>query len=62
VSLLGPIVSSFQALAGRLKFTARRHKFNKDALFGDEGAHAYSTHTLPALSLAWVPERKGNNL
>ena len=31
-SLLGPVVPSFRALSGRLKFTVRRHKFNKDCL------------------------------
>ena len=31
-SLLGPAVPSFPALSGRLKFTVRRHKFNKDSL------------------------------
>ena len=31
-SLLGPVVPSFRALSGRLKFTIRRHKFNKDLL------------------------------
>ena len=31
-SLLGPVDPSFRALSGRLKFTARRHKFNKDFL------------------------------
>ena len=30
--LLGPVVPSFRALSGRLKFTVRRHKFNKDSL------------------------------
>jgi len=30
-SLLGPVVPSFRALSGRLKFTVRRHKFNKDS-------------------------------
>ena len=29
--LLGPVVPSFQALPGRLKFTVRHHKFNKDS-------------------------------
>ena len=28
--LLGPADPSFRALFGRLKFTVRRHKFNKD--------------------------------
>ena len=28
-SLLGPVDPSFRALSGRLKFTVRRHKFNK---------------------------------
>ena len=27
--LLGPVVPAFRALSGRLKFTVRRHKFNK---------------------------------
>ena len=31
-SPLGPVDPSFGALAGRLKFTVRRHKFNKDSL------------------------------
>ena len=31
-SRLGPVDPSFRALFGRLKFTVRRHKFNKDAL------------------------------
>jgi len=31
-SLLGPVVPSFRALSGRLDFTVRRHKFNKDSL------------------------------
>ena len=31
-SLLGPADPSFQALAGRLKLTVRRHKFNEDSL------------------------------
>ena len=30
--LLGPVDPSFRALSGRLKFTVRRHKFNKDFL------------------------------
>ena len=30
--LLGPVDPSFRALSGRLKFTVRRHKFNKDSL------------------------------
>ena len=29
---LGPVDPSFRALSGRLKFTVRRHKFNKDSL------------------------------
>jgi len=31
-SLLGPVDPSFRALSGRLKLTARRHKFNTDSL------------------------------
>ena len=31
-SLLGHVHTSFRALSGRLIFTARRHKFNKDPL------------------------------
>ena len=31
-SLLGPVDPSFRALSGRLKFTVRPHKFNKDPL------------------------------
>ena len=29
---LGPVDPSFRALSGRLKFTVRRHEFNKDSL------------------------------
>ena len=29
----GPVDPSFRALSGRLKFTVRRHKFNKDSSF-----------------------------
>ena len=31
-SPLGPVNPSFRALSGRLKFTVRRHKFNKDSI------------------------------
>ena len=31
-SPLDPVVPSFRALSGRLKFTVRRHQFNKDSL------------------------------
>ena len=34
VSVLELSLSSFRALAGRLKFMARRHKFNEDPLSG----------------------------
>ena len=30
--VIGPVVPSFRALSGRLNFTARRHKSNKDYL------------------------------
>ena len=33
-SLLGPILTAFGALSGRLQFTVRRHKFNQDYLSG----------------------------
>ena len=36
-----PVVPSFRALSGRLKFTVRRHKFNK--------------YSLPWAGLAWRP-------
>ena len=32
-SLLGPVDPSSRALAGRLKLTVRRHKFNKESLY-----------------------------
>ena len=32
-SFVGPAVPSFRALSGRLRFTARRHKFNKYSLY-----------------------------
>ena len=31
-SRVGPVDPSFRALSGRLKFTVRRNKFNKDSL------------------------------
>ena len=31
-SPLGPVDPSFRALSGRLNFTVRQHKFNKDSL------------------------------
>jgi len=34
---LGPVAPSFRALSGRLKFTVRRHKFNKDSLLWGPG-------------------------
>jgi len=39
---LGPVDPSFRALSGRLKFTVRRHKFNKDS---------FSTRSLDAAQL-----------
>ena len=39
--LLGPAGPSFRALSGRLKFTVRRHKFNKDSLFSGGGSDAH---------------------
>ena len=36
-SLLGHVDPSFRALSGRLKFTARRHKFNKDSIPSGSG-------------------------
>ena len=41
-SCLGPVIPSFRTLSGRLKFTVRRHEFNKDAL---------SCHPTPGLQL-----------
>ena len=32
IARLDPVVPSFRALSGRLKFMVRRHKFNKDSL------------------------------
>ena len=37
LSLLGPVDPSFRALSGRLKFTVRRHKFNKDSFSPSSG-------------------------
>ena len=39
-SLVGPVDPSCAALSGRLKFTVRRHKFNKDS-------RVYTYHTRP---------------
>ena len=36
----GPVDPSFRALSGRLKFTVRRHKFNKDSLSTPNAAAA----------------------
>ena len=48
LSPLGPVVDfvdpSFRALSGRLKFTVRRHKFNKDSISlppGNHGVHLF---------------------
>ena len=47
-SPLGPVDPSFRALSGRLKFTVRRQKFNKDALFSVDGSRpAPMPHTRP---------------
>ena len=40
------VVPSFGALSGRRKFTVRRHKFNKDFLFG--------IHSFVPESLRWT--------
>ena len=37
-----PAVSSFRTLSGRLKFTVRRHKFNKDSLSRAAGRETLS--------------------
>ena len=37
VKSLGPVDPSFRALSGRLKFTVRRHTFDKDSLRQDQG-------------------------
>ena len=50
---VGPVDPSFGALSGRLKFTGRRHKFNKDSLssrmsrisFGGRGVHSPCVNT-----------------
>ena len=41
-SLLGPVDPSFRALSGRLKFTVRRHKFDKHSLSWSRTLHAPS--------------------
>ena len=60
-SLLGPVVASFRALSGRLKFTVRRHKCNKDALLcvrlSCGGIHGYSscgTHLQSRHGVCWI--------
>jgi len=54
-SLLGPVDPSFRALSGRLKFTARRHKFNEDSLFScpgvPPGPGGHATRPVSHLSL-----------
>jgi len=50
--LLGPVVPSFRALPGRLKFTVRRHKFNEDSLSGADGPASSSSLLLSSLELS----------
>ena len=50
-SLLGPVDPSFRALSGRLKFTVRRHKFNKDFL--SLGSEAEGT-------VSWIQVTRGS--
>ena len=42
-SPLGPVDPSFRTLSGRLKFTVRRHEFNKDS-FSSEGPSVRDTN------------------
>jgi len=50
-SLVGPVDPSFRALSGRLEFTVRRHKFNKDSLVrgwrSDASEHAEQEQDAP---------------
>jgi len=49
-SLLDPVDPSFRALSGRLKITARRHKFNKDSLSRSHREILSHGHTVKILS------------
>jgi len=40
-SSLGPVDPSLRALSGRLKFTVRRHKFNRDSLSSLESLESW---------------------
>ena len=54
--LLGPVDPSFRALSGRLESTVRRHKFNKDSLFG--GVRTFSRAAMcasPSAFAACIP-------
>jgi len=51
-ALPAPVDPSFRALSGRLKFTVRRHKFNKDSLLQVFVTDAPSA--LPALSAQFL--------
>ena len=59
-SLSGPVVFSFWALSGRLQFTVRRDKFNKDSLphlGGNPGANLKSiSHRCYPILIAFVCE------
>ena len=48
---LGPVDPSFRALSGRLKFTARRHKFITDFLSLSAGGATVSAFGHGALSM-----------
>ena len=52
-SLLGPVDPSLRALSGRLNFTARRHKLNKDSLFSGGGSDAPPEARAPVRGLGF---------
>ena len=43
---VGPVDPSFRALSGRLKFTVRRHKFNKYSLYVESSSSLLSLQVL----------------
>jgi len=60
--LLGPVDPLFRALYGRLKFTVRRHKFNKLFAGGDDVGGAHGQHPAPDPQTLTLSERESSFL
>ena len=59
---LGPVPSSFRALSARLRFTARRHKFNKDSLLLKGPNSRLFLQAFPSAAIVFDPTFEGNDL